>query len=109
SERSAGLAVFEGTVHRVGAPAEQVRATIATTPQSRQLTEAEISPEFVEQMLGEDPSTDHATFRGTVRTSFSPLTAGAPPISGVMQDLVLDVFRRADESGESAEELPFVD
>ncbi len=109
SDRSAGQLVFEGTVHRVGAHAAQVRATIETKPHSRQLTEAEVSSEFIERMLGEDPNTDHATFRGTVRTSFAPLTSGAPPISGVMQDVVLDVFRRADESGETPDELPYVD
>lgn len=88
--RGEANAVFEGTVHRAGEGAVDVRLDASATTASREKATLQLTPEFVRAALGD--RTHHGTFRGTVRLSFVPKTPGAPPITGTLPDVILDLF-----------------
>ncbi len=89
--------VFDGIAHRVGMGPESVRFEARARAVSRQSIEYSLPPEFVDQFLGVDEEVRHATFRGRVEVAFAPRTSGAPPITGSIDDVVLDFFDVPDD------------
>lgn len=83
---------FRGDLFRPGQEpvrGAEIVAQAASTSQNKVsllLTEA-----LQTELCGRGESADHTTFRGDVVVAFAARTAGAPPVTGVLQNVVLDV------------------
>lgn len=95
--QSEAKASFDGVVHRSGDGAHDLRVDVAVSTQSRDRATLRLTPEVVRSLLGE--RTHHATFRGDVRLAFAPKTKGAPPITGTLRGITLDVFGTPELAG----------
>ncbi len=84
--------VFRGDLLRPGRAPERdveiVARTQSTTARSIALT---VTEELSRAFCGEGDRGIHTTFRGQIMTAFSPRNPGAPPVTGVIEDVVLDV------------------
>lgn len=91
-EGKAATLSFRGDLHRPGQDTlrgvEIVVPAVSTSANrvSMLLTEA-----LQRELCGRGESADHTTFRGDVTVAFAARTTGAPPITGVVPNVVLDV------------------
>lgn len=90
-EGRAARLTFRGDVFRPGRPAlRDIEVSIPARTASPHVLEAAIPDELVARMCGRDDGA-RATFRGDVTAAFSPRKSGAPPVSGSLQGVVLEV------------------
>lgn len=92
-ERAAARVVFTGETTRAGFDPEAVSYSVETPALSQNALQLKLDTPLVDALLGADAAVRHATFRGSVSVAFAPRTPGAPPVMGVLKDVVLDVFR----------------
>jgi NADH dehydrogenase len=92
-ERAVARVVFAGSVSRAGFASQTESISAETVTVSQGALQLELDAPLVDAFLGSDLAVRHATFRGTVSVAFAPRTPGAPPVMGVLNDVVLDVFR----------------
>jgi NADH-quinone oxidoreductase subunit H len=83
---------FRGDLHRPGkAPERGVEITAAASSTAATKVSLLVSEELERRFCGFGDAAEHTTFRGTIETAFAPKIAGAPPITGVLGGVVLDV------------------
>lgn len=102
------LVKFSGMVHRPAQPARKVNVETRALAVDAETIELHATPEMVGKFCGRESGENgaHATFRGEVRVSFVPRLAGAPPIEGRIQNVVLDLFRAAPQTPARQLDLP---
>ncbi len=83
---------FVGTIYRPGTQSESNVEVDAegVAPESHHLN-VPMSDRLAERFCGVGPESVHATFRGSVVASFSPLATGSPPISAALGNVTLDI------------------
>jgi NADH:ubiquinone oxidoreductase subunit H len=83
---------FRGDLYRPGQePLRDVDIAVGATSTSQNRISVILSEDIQSRFCGRGEAADHTTFRGDVVTVFAARTAGAPPVSGVVRDVVLDV------------------
>lgn len=83
---------FRGDLHRPGRPPIRgVEIVANATATSHNRISLVLSEELQRRFCGRGHEADHTTFRGEVQAAFSPKQAGAPPVTGLLGDVVLDV------------------
>src|SRR5262245_57699147 len=107
---------FRGDVFRPGQEPErgvEIVANAQSTSQNR--ISLLLSEELQAEFCGRGERADHTTFRGDVVAAFASRTAGAPPVTGTVQHVVLDVHGPAvptelvkEREAEGARALSFV-
>ena len=90
-EGRVGTVTFRGLVHRPGASPEPLSLTVRAASTSRNRITLDVTEELQGQLCGVGRDARHTTFRGNLLVAFSPKQAGAPPITGTLADVVLDV------------------
>lgn len=91
-ERAPASIVFEGSISRPGLEPAKVTVETSAHATSQSVLTIPLNAALVSAFLGSN-DVRHATFRGSVSVAFAPRLAGAPPITGVLESVVLDVFR----------------
>lgn len=89
--KKAGRVLFQGELLRPGQEAErgvEVEAE-GISPEGGKV-EVQVTDDLLQQFCGRADIALHTTFRGTVQVIFPAVTAGALPITGSLQDVVLD-------------------
>jgi hypothetical protein len=105
-EGKAATVTLEGTLYRAGLPnVADYRVTFEARGESNRQVSFTLGDEIDEALAEGDGHTAHGTFRGRALVSFAPRIAGAPPISGELADLSLELF----SSGGSSERASEVD
>ena len=83
---------FRGDLYRRGRePIRDVEIVARATSTARARLSLVLDEALQAEFCGRGDAADHTTFRGEVVAAFSPKKPGAPPISGVVRDIVLDV------------------
>lgn len=100
-ERTAGHVTFTGTVHRVGEGPTSLRIATPAAAESQTTLRLQLTPELTRGFLG-DRGAQHATFRGSLEVGFAPRIPGAPPITGTLKPVVLDVFAASGAAPQEA-------
>ena len=91
-EGKRGTITFRGDLHRPGSDPTlgvSITAPLARTTQNR--VSLVLSDPLQAQFCGSGRDAKHTTFRGDVVVAFVPLKAGAPPVTGTLHDIVLDL------------------
>ena len=84
---------FRGDLHRPGQrPIRKVEITARAMATSNDRITLPLTEELQAELCGRGDEADHTTFRGEVIAAFAPKQAGAPPVTGVLADVVLDVI-----------------
>jgi hypothetical protein len=98
-EGKAATVTLEGTLYRAGLPSvDGFRITFDARGDSSHQASFTVGEE-IEEALGEgEERAAHATFRGRALLAFAPRVAGAPPISGQMSQLSLELFSAKDST-----------
>ena len=86
-----GTVTFRGRLHRPGRHPEHASFMFEVTSDSRNRIAFDVTEKIQQKFCGEGDEARHTTFRGEVLVAFSPQQAGAPPITGRLSDVVLDV------------------
>ncbi len=97
---------FVGSIYRPGAPSElnvEVDGD-GVAPENHHLNVA-IGDRLTERFCGVGPESVHATFRGSVVASFSPLAAGSPPITAALGNVTLDIQPPAHSATRARERI----
>jgi NADH dehydrogenase len=92
-ERATAHLVFAGKVSRVGQETTTVSISAETVARAQGTLQLGVDDALVTQFLGPDEAVRHATFRGSLSVAFAPRNAGAPPVMGVLDEVVIDLFR----------------
>jgi NADH-quinone oxidoreductase subunit H len=83
---------FRGNLHRPGRePIRDVEIVAATTSTSQARVSLVLTEELYAEFTGRGPEASHTTFHGDVIGAFAPRNRGAPPIQGIVHDVVLDL------------------
>ncbi len=91
-EGKAATLTFRGSLSRPGRPvAEDVELVVRAEGSSTHRLTAVLTEAAQEQFCGVGDEATNATFRGHVVAAFSPRASGAPPITGVMDGVVIEV------------------
>lgn len=91
-EGKAATLSFRGDLHRPGQEPErgvEIVAPALSTSQNR--VSLLLSEKLQRDLCGRGESADHTTFRGEVTVAFAARTTGAPPVTGVVPHVVLDI------------------
>ena len=81
---------FRGDLHRPGAEPERgVEIVAPAVGRSQTRIGLVMTEELQEKFCGKDLA--HTTFRGDALAAFAPRSSGAPPVTGVVRDIVLDL------------------
>lgn len=92
-EGKAATVTLEGTLYRAGlSNVDGYRVTFDAHGESNHEVSFTVSDEIDDALDEGDEHTAHATFRGRAVVSFAPRIAGAPPISGELADLSVELF-----------------
>lgn len=92
-EGKAATVTLDGTLYRAGLPnVDDYRVTFEAHGESNHLVSFTVGDEIDEALSEGDEHAAHATFRGRAWVSFAPKVVGAPPISGALPDLSLELF-----------------
>lgn len=87
---------FDGTLARAGQRVQRsVRVVAAATSTSQSRLELVLGDELIAELCGRGDEAQHTTFRGRVVAAFAPRSAAAPPVTGALEGVVLDVTPRA--------------
>lgn len=96
---------FRGTLYRPGQePLEDVEITTRASSSSRARMTLLLDDELYSEFAGRGAHAGHTTFQGRVVVSIAPRQRAAPPISGVLENVVLD-FAAPPGSSPSSDEL----
>ncbi|MBI3201067.1 MAG: NADH-quinone oxidoreductase subunit H [Myxococcales bacterium] len=83
---------FRGDLHRPGQePIRRVEIVVPAVSTSAHRVALTLTEELQRELCGRGASADHTTFRGDVTVAFAARTTGAPPITGVVPNVVIDV------------------
>lgn len=86
------VVAFRGTVNRPGArPETHFDAEAAATSSSSHSVVLTLDEALRGRFCGRGDAAAHATFHGDVRVTFEPVIAGAPAVTGVVQDVTIDI------------------
>lgn len=89
--KKAGKVVLLGDLMRPGQePERQVEVEAEGSSPDGNRVEVPVTEALLARLCGRAEVAVHTTFRGTVQVTFAPVTPGALPITGSMQDVVLD-------------------
>lgn len=81
-----------GELHRPGQRVERaVEVVVRGQSVSANRIEVEVDGPLERELCGAGERSEHTTFRGRLTAAFVPHVAGAPPVSGTLEDVVLDV------------------
>lgn len=83
---------FRGSLHRPGRPAERASVRAEGTVTSVARVDVPVSEALLAEFAGTGERADHTTFRGDVEVAFASHSSNAPPIVGILRDVVLDVW-----------------
>ncbi len=84
---------LRGSLHRPGQlPQHGVEIVIAASSSSRNRVNVVLDDAAVAEFTGRGAAALHTTFRGQVSAAFAPRAPGAPPVSGVVENVQLDFF-----------------
>lgn len=91
-EGKAATLSFRGDLHRPGQePVRAVEIVVPAASTSAHRVSLLLTEELQKKLCGKGESADHTTFRGEVTVAFAARTTGAPPITGVVHNVVFDV------------------
>jgi len=91
-EGKAATLSFRGDLHRPGQePESGVEISASATSTSQNRISLILTEELQTRFCGRGDAADHTTFRGDVVAAFPARTSGAPPITGAVHDIALDV------------------
>lgn len=83
---------FRGDLHRPGQePLRRVEIVVPAVSTSANRVSLFLSEALQRELCGRGQSADHTTFRGDVTVAFAARAAGAPPITGIVPNVVIDV------------------
>ncbi|MCA9591923.1 MAG: NADH-quinone oxidoreductase subunit H [Myxococcales bacterium] len=83
---------FRGELHRPGRePIRNVEIVARATSTSQTRIGFVLTEEIADQLCGKGDDADHTTFHGDVIAAFAPRTSGAPPVTGAVRDVELDL------------------
>ncbi len=91
-EGKLGTITFRGDLHQPGTDPTRgvsITAPLARTSQNR--VSLVLSERLQARFCGAGRDAQHTTFRGDVVIAFAPLKAGAPPVTGTLRDVALDL------------------
>jgi NADH-quinone oxidoreductase subunit H len=106
---------FRGDLHRPGRePSSAVEIVVPATATSHNRISLILTEELQTRFCGRGDAADHSTFRGEIVAAFAPRKRGAPPVTGVLTNVVLDVLapplspeRAAERETEAKRALTF--
>lgn len=91
-EGKAATLSFKGDLHRPGQePQRGVEIVVPAVSTSANRVSLLLTEQLQGELCGKGDGADHTTFRGEVTVAFAARTTGAPPITGVVPNVVLDV------------------
>jgi len=91
-EGKAATLSFRGDLHRPGQePVRGVEIVVPAQSTSANRVSLFLSEALQRELCGRGDAADHTTFRGDVTVAFAARTTGAPPVTGVVPNVVLDV------------------
>jgi NADH-quinone oxidoreductase subunit H len=95
---------FRGDLHRPGRQPQRSVAIVApATATSHSRISLVLSEQLQASFCGRGAEAEHTTFRGEVLAAFAPRKSGAPPVTGLLDGVVLD-FLAAPATPERAAE-----
>jgi hypothetical protein len=96
---SPATVTFRGEVFRAGRPSEPVELSLrASTESQRELT-LDLPRSAERAFCGEPDGASHATFRGEVEVAIAARAAGAPPATGRLQGVALELYPAVKTQG----------
>lgn len=91
-EGRSGKLTLRGDLHRPGLePIKGVAIVLPVTATSQTRVGFVLTDEIQARLCGRDDEGHHTTFRGDVEVAFAPRASGAPPITGTVRAVTLDV------------------
>jgi NADH-quinone oxidoreductase subunit H len=107
---------FRGDLHRPGRePLRSVEIVAPATATSHSRISLVLTEPLQTRFCGRGAEALHTTFRGEVLAAFAPRKSGAPPVTGLLEDVVLDIVappaapeRAAERSAEGRRALEFM-
>jgi len=85
---------FQGELARAGHEPQQVEISAFAESSSPHTLALVLDRRLEHEFCGAE-APQHTTFRGSVQAAFAPRTAGAPPVTGELAEVVLDVVPQA--------------
>ncbi len=82
---------FHGTLHRPGDKPRDIDLEVPAQATSPNRISVMLTEELQAELCGKGDDARHTTFRGDVVAAFAPRNAGAPPVTGTVHEVVLDV------------------
>jgi NADH-quinone oxidoreductase subunit H len=83
---------LRGDLHRPGQRVtEDVEVVVAAESVAEDRIVATVTEELQVELCGRGADTDHTTFRGDLVVAFAPRASGAPPVTGTLAGVVLDL------------------
>jgi NADH-quinone oxidoreductase subunit H len=107
---------FRGDLHRPGRePLRSVEIVAPATATAHSRISLVLSEELQLRFCGRGAEAEHTTFRGEVVAAFAPRKSGAPPVTGLLGEVVLDVVappatpeRAAERAAEGKRALEYM-
>ena len=90
-EGKTATVTFRGELRRPGATPRDVRIVATAAASSPDKVSITLDPKLQSEFCGRGDAAQHTTFHGDVTVAFAPRRAGAPPVTGVLHDVLLDV------------------
>jgi NADH-quinone oxidoreductase subunit H len=87
-----GRLTFDGTVYRAGEGPSRVVVDADGTVVTPDRIEVVVRDAFAARFCGRGDRAAHATFRGDVQVAFASMTPDAPPLTGMIRSVSLDVL-----------------
>lgn len=103
-EGKRGRITFRGDLHAPGRPVDSgVDVTLSTSATALNRVSAVLTEQARQQFCGDGNDARSTTFRGSVSVSFAPNSPGAPPVSGTLDRVVLEVHAPSPPPGRLVE------
>jgi hypothetical protein len=96
---SPATVTFRGEVFRAGRPAEPLELSLRALTESQRELSLELSRSVERVFCGEPEGASHATFRGDLEVAIAARAAGAPPATGGLQGVVLELYPAVKTQG----------
>lgn len=83
---------FRGTLNRPGQKPRDVDIEVTAQATSPNRISVLVTEALEGELCGKGDAAEHTTFRGDVVAAFAPRNAGAPPVTGTVHDVVIDLL-----------------
>ena len=83
---------FRGQVYRAGLPPRAVDLALPARAESQHELTVPLAREVEPELCGVDASPAHATFRGDLKVAIAASEPGAPPVTGTLHGVTLELY-----------------